>query len=108
MQEVCTTPLSGLRAGNVVAKVSILSISIFRSETRERQTRSLEDILSAVPPTVVTRRFEGHVSLRPKERLYIAATLASSVLQLHGSWLKSQWRTCDILFPKDESLSRAL
>ena len=79
-----------------------------RTQTRELQTRSLEDILSAIPPTVATRRVEGHVSLRPKERLYIAATLASSVLQLHGSWLKSQWRTCDILFPKSESLSQAL
>lgn len=38
-------------------------------------------------------------SLSRRERLYIAVTLASSVLQLDGTlWLKSQWRSGDILF----------
>lgn len=66
-------------------------IYIVKAETEELQTRSLDDILAT----------SRSVILRPKERLYLAATLASSVLQLHGSWLKPQWRTRDILFPKN-------
>ena len=38
-------------------------------------------------------------SLSRRDRLYIAVTLASSVLQLDGtSWLKKEWRSDDILF----------
>lgn len=39
------------------------------------------------------------MSLSRRDRLYIAVTLASSVLQLDGTlWLKRQWRSGDILF----------
>ena len=42
-----------------------------------------------------------HLSRR--DRLYIAVTLASSVLQLDGTrWLKRQWRSGDIIFPQIE------
>ena len=43
-------------------------------------------------------------SLSRRDRLYIAVTLASSVLQLDGtSWLKRVWRSGDILFlPTDD------
>lgn len=45
-------------------------------------------------------------SLRRKDRLYIAVTLASSVLQLDGTlWLKRQWRSGDILFLPLEDLT---
>lgn len=38
-------------------------------------------------------------TLSRRDRLYIAVTLASSVLQLDGtSWLKRQWKSGDILF----------
>jgi hypothetical protein len=33
-------------------------------------------------------------------RLRVAVNLACSVLQFHGSWLKSQWRSRDIMFTK--------
>jgi hypothetical protein len=83
-------------------------IYLVRTQAKELQTRSLEDILT--PRTAVaTRRPGGNLILSPKKRLYLAATLASSVLQLHGSWLKAQWRTRDILFPEDvEDLKLAL
>ncbi len=39
------------------------------------------------------------LSLSRRDRLYIAVTLASSVLQLDGTfWLRRQWRSGDILF----------
>ncbi|KAJ5719362.1 hypothetical protein N7493_007817 [Penicillium malachiteum] len=36
-------------------------------------------------------------------RLRVAVNLACSVLQFHGSWLKAQWRSSDIMFTKSLS-----
>ncbi|KAJ5488170.1 hypothetical protein N7453_011624 [Penicillium expansum] len=36
-------------------------------------------------------------------RLRVAVNLACSVLQFHGSWLKAEWRSCDIMFTKNSS-----
>ncbi|KAJ5629738.1 hypothetical protein N7528_003395 [Penicillium herquei] len=36
-------------------------------------------------------------------RLRVAVNLACSVLQFHGSWLKTQWRSSDIMFTKSVS-----
>lgn len=56
-------------------------------------TKSLENLLQVSRP-----RGPGS-SLSRRDRLYIAVTLASSVLQLDGTfWLKRQWRSGDILF----------
>lgn len=59
----------------------------------EFSPKSLEHLLRAP-------RQEGQEhSLSRRLRLYIAVTLASSVLQLEGtSWLKRQWRSDDIFF----------
>ena len=55
--------------------------------------KSLEDLLQ-----VSKQRVPGF-KLSRRDRLYIAVTLASSVLQLDGTlWLKRQWRSGDILF----------
>jgi hypothetical protein len=75
-------------------------IYFIRTQVRELQTKSLEDILTS-RTAVTTPRSGVNLALSPRKRLYIAATLASSVLQLHGNWLKAQWRTRDILFPED-------
>ena len=75
-------------------------IYLIRTQVRELQTKSLEDILTS-RTAVTTPRPGVNLMLSPRKRLYIAATLASSVLQLHGNWLKAQWRTRDILFPED-------
>ena len=73
---------------------------LIRTQMRELQTISLEDILTS-RTAVTTPRPGVNLMLSPRKRLLIAATLASSVLQLHGNWLKAQWRTRDILFPED-------
>ena len=57
------------------------------------QSKSLSDLLSE---TTVPSPSGG---LLKRQRLEIAVTLASSVLQLHGSsWLKSRWSSHDIYF----------
>ncbi|KAJ5089480.1 hypothetical protein N7532_008164 [Penicillium argentinense] len=40
---------------------------------------------------------DGHF-LTQKQRLRLAVNLACSVLQFHGSWLKTHWRAKDIIF----------
>ena len=55
--------------------------------------KSLEYLLQ------VSKKRGPGFSLSRRDRLYIAVTLASSVLQLgETSWLKRQWRSGDILF----------
>lgn len=61
--------------------------------------KSLEYLLE-----VSQQRTPG-LSLSRRDRLYIAMTLASSVLQLDGTfWLKRHWNSGDIVFlPKEEN-----
>jgi len=70
----------------------------------EMAAKSLEYLLAASQ-----QRTPG-LSLSRRDRLYIAVTLASSVLQLDGTfWLKRQWRSADIVFlpmEEDPSLAR--
>ena len=59
----------------------------------EIHTESLESLLENSQPSL-TRR-----TLTRRDRLYIAVTLASSVLQLDRTmWLKRQWKSSDIIF----------
>jgi hypothetical protein len=53
---------------------------------------SLQDILSG------SNGVQTSAELSRRDRLYLAAVLACGVLQLHGSWLKQQWGTRDVLF----------
>ena len=67
----------------------------------EPQTRSLGELL-----TIPTSPSSSTVLFR-KDRLEIAVTLASSVLQLDATpWLKSQWTSNDIYFHDDISPDR--
>ena len=69
---------------------------------RDSDPRSLESVLQLSrlrrPGFVISRR----------DRLYIALTLASSVLQLDSTcWLKKRWRSSDILFwPLEERMAK--
>ncbi|KAK2805520.1 hypothetical protein FQN50_006144 [Emmonsiellopsis sp. PD_5] len=66
-------------------------------------TQSLEDLLASSPRLKGPRTTHRGFLLTRKDRLYLAATLACSVFQFHGSWLKTQWRTRDILFEKSDA-----
>lgn len=59
--------------------------------------QSLEDLLAS-STTVIQAQMKGAFFFSPKDRLGLAVELAYSVLQLHGSWLKSPWRARDIIF----------
>ena len=69
----------------------------FERSQQKTGIRSLEKILE----TSKDEHLSFHLSRR--DRLYLAVTLASSILQLDGtSWLKRIWKSGDILFLLEE------
>lgn len=70
------------------------NIYLVEEQVRRRMDpKSLEYLLQ------VSKQKGPGFGLSRRDRLYIAVTLASSVLQLDGTlWLKRQWRSGDILF----------
>jgi hypothetical protein len=78
-----------------LSKAQHYDLYVVKMPDREMRTRSLQEVLTiawsqrmASQLPVVTRR----------DCLLIAATLASSVLQLHGNWLRAEWTMQDIVF----------
>ena len=75
---------------------------LVRKLAKALHTQSLEEVISSswkCHPHVL-QPVTGTFVFRPKERLYVAAILAASVLQLQGSWLKARWSSSDIIFPQ--------
>ncbi|KAJ9607842.1 hypothetical protein H2200_007921 [Cladophialophora chaetospira] len=71
------------------------------------EIQSLEDLLSSSLKSVDQATRPAFLFSR-RDRLFLAAELASAVLILRGSWLKSDWRSRDILFPKPNDGSKSL
>jgi hypothetical protein len=67
------------------------------------ETQSLDDLLTLSLPSPRPTPARPAFLFSRRDRLLLAATLASCVLQFHGSWLKTSWRSKDILFPKLQS-----
>ncbi|CEN62755.1 hypothetical protein ASPCAL09386 [Aspergillus calidoustus] len=61
-------------------------------------TESLHEILEALHSSSEFAPKPEVIELCRRDRLFLAATLASAVLQLHGTWLKNQWSSHDIQF----------
>ena len=68
---------------------------LLNSDRKVTETCSLESLLRT-----------KQIKLSRGDRLRIASRLASSILQFEGSWFKDTWRSCDILFMKDEVETR--
>ncbi|KIW09891.1 hypothetical protein PV08_11992 [Exophiala spinifera] len=67
-------------------------------------TKSLADVLEASAKDSLRFSIANQsLMLSRHDRLSLAATLALSVLQYQGSWLKPQWRIQDILFKDHDS-----
>lgn len=48
------------------------------------------------------------LELSRRDRLFLATILASSVLQFHGTWLREQWNSHDIKFPRNDGQKHAV
>lgn len=70
----------------------IYTTDLSESQSLTYKTESLADLLSSERAFSVTR------PITRRDRLYMAALLASSVLQLDGSWLRRSWSSRDIHF----------
>ncbi|KAL9616432.1 MAG: hypothetical protein Q9160_008708 [Pyrenula sp. 1 TL-2023] len=66
-------------------------------ENIDFQTESLAHMLSS--DQRVAQSITRHITRR--DRLYLAALLATSVLQLDGSWLRRYWTSNDIYFTRE-------
>jgi hypothetical protein len=83
------------------------NLYLVRSHPNGLEKVSLEELLVPASPNVgPVQAYRGSM-LNRKDRYRLAAVLACGVLQLHGTWLKGNWKTVDILFPKHELATRA-
>ncbi|EED18571.1 conserved hypothetical protein [Talaromyces stipitatus ATCC 10500] len=76
------------------------NIRLLRSMEQDINLHSLQEILAGSPSSL-TASIQDSDELSRRDRLYLAAVLACGVLQLHGSWLKQQWGTKDVLFAQN-------
>ncbi|KAL3473402.1 hypothetical protein BJX99DRAFT_261331 [Aspergillus californicus] len=75
------------------------TMRLIRRIEQDLSLRSLQDIFAGSTSSAAPAQHPDVLSRR--DRLYLAAVLACGVLQLHGSWLKQQWGTRDVLFARD-------
>jgi hypothetical protein len=76
------------------------NIRLLHSIEQDIKLHSLQEILAGSASSL-TASVQGSDELSRRDRLYLAAVLACAVLQLHGTWLKQQWGTKDILFAEN-------
>ncbi|KAL4765920.1 uncharacterized protein BDW70DRAFT_155573 [Aspergillus foveolatus] len=92
--KVMSLPAPQDNLGYILNQSSTASYNMRRLRCIERDIDlySLQDILSG------SSGVQASAELSRRDRLYLAAVLACGVLQLHGSWLKQEWGTRDVLF----------
>jgi hypothetical protein len=109
LSDLCSTlcgtqmPVSSFGRGNIGYMLSKTSdarynMRLLRNITQDFNLYSLSAILSSGPAIGAPTPVQGATELSRRDRLYLAAVLACSILQLHGSWLKQGWGTTDVLF----------
>jgi hypothetical protein len=84
------------------------NLYLMKKTSKDMQTSTLEDLLASSQCRTRPTNCHGRVVFNRRDRLFLASTLACSVLQLHGSRLKDQWRCRDIVFAKEEESRRAV
>jgi hypothetical protein len=84
---------------DVSDKTNQYNMRLVRDYESEIHTHSLHEILQDSYSSSPFAPKAGAIELCRRDRLFLAAILASAVLQLHGTWLKNQWSSHDIQFP---------
>jgi hypothetical protein len=84
------------------------NLYLIKNLSKDMQTRTLEDLLASSRSRTMTGHGYSGIVFNRRDRLFLAMTLACSVLQLHGSWLKAQWRSRDIIFAEHEDSDKAM
>lgn len=80
------------------------NLRMIRDLGSEFQALSLHDIILAS----ASKQSLDCLELSRRDRLFIATILASGLLQFHGTWLKEQWSSHDIKFPRTGRSNNAI
>ncbi|GAD97289.1 hypothetical protein PVAR5_5963 [Paecilomyces variotii No. 5] len=80
------------------------NMRIIRDLEEEFQDLSLHDMILASS----SKRSLDCLGLSRRDRLFIATILANGLLLFHGTWLKEQWSSHDIKFPRNGGLDSTI
>jgi hypothetical protein len=83
------------------------NVYMVRQLTKDPALHSLEELLRN-SSIWMRMHSPGCLSLNRRDRLYLAASLACSVLRFRGSWLKTAWKSRDILLGGDDDDAKPL
>jgi hypothetical protein len=83
---------------DVSDKTNQYNMRLLRDYKSDIHTQSLHEILQTSHSSSSTAQRPDTIELCRRDRLFLAAILASAVLQLQGSWLKQNWSSHDIQF----------
>ncbi|KAL2783483.1 hypothetical protein BJX66DRAFT_344885 [Aspergillus keveii] len=83
---------------DVSDKTNQYNMRLLRDYKSDIHTQSLHEILQTSHSSFSTAPKPDTIELCRRDRLFLAAILASAVFQLQGSWLKQNWSSHDIQF----------
>ncbi|CAI7646494.1 unnamed protein product [Penicillium glandicola] len=75
-----------------------------RGIAESHNVQSLAELLES-SSSILQAQMSGAFFFSQKDRLSLAVDLASSVVELHGNWLKSTWRAHDIIYMREPASS---
>lgn len=73
---------------------------VVRKASGRLQSQTLEEIILSSPLFPWVASTGSGLIFNRRDRLHLAVELARSVIQFHGNWLRVNWSSRDILFPK--------
>ncbi|KAJ5535220.1 hypothetical protein N7527_001474 [Penicillium freii] len=107
--DICSTLSTVGTSGETNAPIGFISdenhrhnMYYVRKLAGNLRSQSLAELIAA-SSDVFKAPIGGSFLFTRGHRLRVAVNLACSVLQFHGSWLKTQWRSRDIMFTKNPS-----
>ncbi|KAJ5407234.1 hypothetical protein N7465_008518 [Penicillium sp. CMV-2018d] len=107
--DICSTLSTVGTSGETNAPIGFISdenhrhnMYYVRKLAGNLRSQSLAELIAA-SSDIFKAPIGGSFLFTRGHRLRVAVNLACSVLQFHGSWLKTQWRSRDIMFTKNPS-----
>lgn len=87
---------NGLSIGHISDGNYTHDLQVLRAGAGNLEVHSLEDLLLA--SLTISGNFRTPFLFPKRDRRFLAAKLASTVLECHGSWLPSRWSSRNIIF----------
>ncbi|KAJ5423303.1 hypothetical protein N7491_008519 [Penicillium cf. griseofulvum] len=108
ISDICVALSTATTSGEQYKLLGYLPDDYYRHNIYHLQTKAENLKSQSLAEIIVTSsNHQGPLSdsfiFTQKHRLHLAVNLACSVLQFHGSWLKTQWSARDIMFTANMS-----